>query len=53
VFLPPIENARDRVVGDAWRSRAVQFPSPRWTVGGRPAWNWPDIEKWAKKTGRL
>lgn len=31
----------------AWRSRhADTFPAPRWTVGGRPAWNWDDIEAW-------
>lgn len=34
---------------DQWRARPwVKFPEPRWTVGGRPAWNWPDIEKWVK-----
>ena len=39
---------------DAWRQReAVGFPPPRWTVGGRPAWNWHDIEAWARRTGRL
>lgn len=39
---------------DRWRLRpAVQFRQPRWTVGGRPAWNWPDIEAWAQETGRL
>lgn len=39
---------------DMWRRRpSVRFPEPRWTVGGRPAWNWPDIAQWAKETGRL
>ena len=38
---------------DAWRNRNLGFPDPRWTVGGRPAWNWPDIEAWARTTGRL
>lgn len=44
---------RDAV--DAWRMRrkTVTFPEPRWTVGGRPAWDWPDIERWARETGRL
>lgn len=38
-----------------WQQRATTtgFPESRWTVGGRPAWNWPDVEKWAKETGRL
>ena len=31
---------------DSWRQRDLDFPEPRWTVGGRPAWNWPDIEAW-------
>lgn len=37
---------------DQWKWRGV-LPEPRWTVGGRPAWDWPDIESWAKETGRL
>jgi hypothetical protein len=28
------------------------FP-PRWTVSRSPAWNWPDIDKWATETKRL
>ncbi len=36
---------------DAWRKRQL-LPAPGWTVGGRPAWNWPDIEQWAQDTGR-
>lgn len=35
-----------------WRYRGV-LPDPSWTVSGRPAWNWPDVEKWAKETNRL
>lgn len=38
---------------DQWRQRHDDFPAPRWTVGGRPAWNLDDIEAWAKTTGRL
>jgi hypothetical protein len=34
-----------------WRYRKL-LPEPSWTVSGRPAWNWPDIQKWAKETGR-
>jgi predicted DNA-binding transcriptional regulator AlpA len=33
---------------DMWRIRSIGFPDPRWTVGGRPAWNWDDVEAWAK-----
>lgn len=36
-----------------WRQRGVGFPEPRWTVGGDAAWNWPDVEAWARETGRL
>ena len=41
-----------RTTVDIWRNRE-RLPQARWTVGGRPAWNWPDIETWAKETGRL
>lgn len=33
---------------DSWRQRDIGFPEPRWSVGGRPAWNWDDVERWAK-----
>ncbi len=35
-----------------WRQRGL-LPLPRWTVSGQPAWDWPEIEEWAKRTGRL
>ncbi len=35
-----------------WHYRG-QLPLPRWTVSGRPAWNWPDIARWARQTGKL
>jgi DNA-binding transcriptional MerR regulator len=35
-----------------WRRRGV-LPAPRWTVSGQPAWDWADIEAWARRTGRL
>jgi hypothetical protein len=43
---------------DKWRTRygpkhPAPFPSPRWEVGGRPAWDRPDIEDWGRRTGRL
>lgn len=34
-----------------WKLRGV-LPPPRWTVSGRPCWNWADIAKWASETGR-
>lgn len=37
---------------DQWRQRHVDFPQPRWTVGGRPAWDWGDIASWLAATGR-
>lgn len=37
---------------DRWRERGV-LPDPTWTVGGRPAWDWPIIEAWGRATGRL
>ena len=31
---------------DQWRQRDLGFPEPRWTVGGRPAWQWDDVQAW-------
>lgn len=41
---------RDAV--NQWRRRPLDFPEPQWTIGGRPAWEWADVEAWAKATGR-
>lgn len=41
-----------RATVDQWRVRNL-LPSPTWTVGGRPAWEWAMIEAWARATGRL
>lgn len=35
-----------------WNHRGL-LPPHRWTVSGRPAWNWPDIEDWADASGKL
>jgi predicted DNA-binding transcriptional regulator AlpA len=35
-----------------WRHRNL-MPAPRWTVSGQPAWEWAEIETWAKRTDRL
>ncbi len=31
---------------DQWRQRHPDFPAPTWTVGGRPAWDWPVVADW-------
>ena len=36
----------------AWRHRKL-MPVPRWTVSGQPAWDWSEIQAWARRTGRL
>ncbi len=36
----------------AWRQRGL-LPKPSWTVSGQPAWDWSEIESWARRTGRL
>lgn len=41
-----------RATVDQWRWRHEDFPAPRWTVGGRPAWNWDEIAAWLSNTGR-
>lgn len=35
-----------------WRHRKL-MPQPRWTVSAQPAWDWPEIEAWARRTGRV
>jgi hypothetical protein len=41
-----------RQTAGMWRVRQL-LPPPRWTISGQPAWNWPDVEAWARETGRL
>ncbi len=43
---------RHQVVHD-WRRRYPEFPKPVADLRRGPIWNWPDVEKWARKTGRL
>lgn len=40
-----------RATVDQWGQRGL-LPPRDWTVGGRPAWNWPTIHGWAEATGR-
>ncbi len=35
-----------------WRHRRL-MREPRWTVSGQPAWDWAEVEAWARRTGRL
>jgi len=36
-----------------WRRRAIDFPEPIAKLERVLVWNWPDVEHWAKATGRL
>lgn len=40
-----------RATVDQWLQRDL-LPEPDWTVGGRPAWNWSTIHRWAAQTKR-
>lgn len=35
-----------------WRKRYSDFPVPVASVSGVLVWNWPDVERWARRTGR-
>lgn len=35
-----------------WKSRGL-LPEPKWVVSRNPAWDWRDIERWARNTGRM
>lgn len=36
-----------------WRLRDGSFPEPLTTVSSVYVWAWPDVEAWARRTGRL
>ena len=36
-----------------WRGRHADFPDPVVTLTMGLLWSWPDVEAWAKSTGRL
>lgn len=36
-----------------WRQRYPEFPAPVATLEMGMVWNWPDVERWARATGRL
>jgi hypothetical protein len=37
----------------SWRRRYPDFPEPIARLKRALIWNWPDVEAWAKLTGRL
>jgi hypothetical protein len=37
----------------AWRRRYVDFPPPVAELQQAMIWYWPDVERWARQTGRL
>lgn len=37
----------------SWRQRYSDFPKPVATLKQAMIWYWPDVEDWARKTGRL
>ena len=36
-----------------WGRRYPEFPKPAKRLRMGLVWNWPDVERWAKSTGRL
>jgi predicted DNA-binding transcriptional regulator AlpA len=43
---------RPNVVHD-WRRRYPDFPQPVAKLRQALVWTWPDVERWARRTGRL
>lgn len=43
---------RTTVIHD-WRRRHPDFPEPVAQLTAALVWNWPDVEAWGKRTGRL
>ena len=44
--------ARPQVVHE-WRRRHDDFPEPVAKLKTALIWSWPEVERWAKETGRL
>ncbi|MBF6557022.1 MAG: DNA-binding protein [Acidimicrobiales bacterium] len=36
-----------------WIRRDIGFPEPAAKLGSIRVWAWPEVEKWARMTGRL
>lgn len=47
-----LEVARRQTV-HVWRSRYEDFPTPVAVVDRTMVWYWPDVEEWARATGRM
>ncbi|HEX6393120.1 MAG TPA: hypothetical protein VFZ97_06735 [Acidimicrobiales bacterium] len=47
-----LEVGRPQVVYE-WRRRLADFPLPVFSLSRTSIWYWPDIERWAARTGRL
>jgi len=43
----------DAHVVHTWRSRHPDFPEPVARLKRAMVWVWPDIEKWARSSGRI
>jgi hypothetical protein len=44
---------KQRSVVHDWRRRHTDFPQPIARVKLGHLWAWPDVERWARRTGRL
>jgi hypothetical protein len=47
-----LDVARPQVVHE-WRRRYRDFPEPVAQLKQALVWNWPEVERWARATGRL
>lgn len=45
-------NTRHQMI-HTWRKRFPDFPEPVAELKQAMIWYWPDVEKWARRTGRL
>jgi len=37
----------------SWRRRHSEFPKPVAKLAQAMVWHWPDVERWARRTGRI
>jgi hypothetical protein len=44
---------KDHNVVNTWRRRHADFPEPLTTLRHGRVWAWPEVEAWARTTGRL
>jgi hypothetical protein len=42
-----------RATVEQWVRRHEDFPAARWQVGGRPAYEWGEVQEWLARTGRI